>query len=261
MAGPVGIGGCSDRDGRRTSVGQRDDPLESGRGLAGDQASRTARPLANRPHGRYRLSCPAEFSYRGDEVAARPPRGRSATTSATTRHGTAGTWTPRGRPRRSPRRWMTCGRPGAGGGRQPGPPRRGRRRAGGNILGAGNDRPGPGRAARHRRDGRLRAAVTTSSPPRGSTVPRVVIEDLDFAAAAPRDASATAAALARQARQGLPAAGLRHPTGKFRDRLAQMANAGLPVIVVDPAYTSRWRASTGSPRSRSTTPRRPATTR
>ena len=26
--------------------------------------------LANRPHGRYRLSCPVEFSYRGGEVAA-----------------------------------------------------------------------------------------------------------------------------------------------------------------------------------------------
>ena len=26
--------------------------------------------LANRPHGRYRLSCPVAFAYRGDEVAA-----------------------------------------------------------------------------------------------------------------------------------------------------------------------------------------------
>ena len=33
------------------------------------------------------------------------------------------------------------------------------------------------------------------------------------------------------------------PTGKLRDRLMQMAaNAGLHVIVVDPAYTSRWGA-------------------
>ena len=31
------------------------------------------------------------------------------------------------------------------------------------------------------------------------------------------------------------------PTGKFRDRLTQMAaNVGLSVIAVDPAYTSRW---------------------
>jgi hypothetical protein len=33
------------------------------------------------------------------------------------------------------------------------------------------------------------------------------------------------------------------PTAKFRDRLTQMAyNAGLAVVVVDPAYTSRWGA-------------------
>ena len=30
--------------------------------------------LANRPHGRYRLSCPVEFSYRGGEVAAQAAR-------------------------------------------------------------------------------------------------------------------------------------------------------------------------------------------
>ena len=51
---------------------------------------------------------------------------------------------------------------------------------------------------------------------------------------------------------GLPAAGAARgfrravsgiPTGKLRDRLVQMAaNAGLSVIVVDPAYTSRWAA-------------------
>ncbi len=68
--------------------------------------------LANRPHGRYRLSCPVGFSYRGDEVAAQAATGAITTTSATTRYGTAGTWTPHGRPRPSPlRRWTTCGRP------------------------------------------------------------------------------------------------------------------------------------------------------
>ena len=37
--------------------------------------------------------------------------------------------------------------------------------------------------------------------------------------------------------------GRRLPTGRFRDRLVQMAaNAGLSVIAVDPAYTSRWGA-------------------
>ena len=32
------------------------------------------------------------------------------------------------------------------------------------------------------------------------------------------------------------------PTARFRDRLVQMAGKGLSVIVVDPAYTSRWGA-------------------
>ena len=31
--------------------------------------------LANRPHGRYRMSAPVEFSYRGDEVAAQAASG------------------------------------------------------------------------------------------------------------------------------------------------------------------------------------------
>ena len=31
--------------------------------------------LANRPHGRYRLSCPVQFPYRGDEVAAQAATG------------------------------------------------------------------------------------------------------------------------------------------------------------------------------------------
>ncbi len=31
--------------------------------------------LANQPHGRYRLSCPVRFSYRGDEVAAQAATG------------------------------------------------------------------------------------------------------------------------------------------------------------------------------------------
>jgi hypothetical protein len=31
--------------------------------------------LANRPHGRYRMSCPVEFSYRGDEAAAQARSG------------------------------------------------------------------------------------------------------------------------------------------------------------------------------------------
>ncbi len=66
--------------------------------------------LANQPHGRYRLSCPVAFSYRGDEVAARPPAAPSATTLATTRHEAAGISTRAGRSRPSPPRpWTSCG--------------------------------------------------------------------------------------------------------------------------------------------------------
>jgi IS605 OrfB family transposase len=95
------------------------------------------------------------------------------------------------------------------------------------------------------RDGRLRAAVTTlivTAREHGARA--VVIEDLNFAAAR---------AEGRERHGSRPSHGRRGrafrrlvsgiPTGKFRDRLAQMAaNAGLSVIVVDPAYTSRWGA-------------------
>jgi hypothetical protein len=69
-----------------------------------------------------------------------------------------------------------------------------------------------------------------------------VIEDLDFADAREQGREHDGSRLSRGRRgrrfrrlvSGIPA-------GKFRDRLVQMtANAGLAVIVVDPAYTSRW---------------------
>ena len=48
------------------------------------------------------------------------------------------------------------------------------------------------------------------------------------------------------------------PTAKFRDRLVQMtANAGLAVIAVDPAYTSRWGAEHWLAPLRQQTPRSP----
>jgi hypothetical protein len=40
--------------------------------------------LANRPHGRYRLTCPVQFPYRGMRSRRRPLPARSATTSAMT---------------------------------------------------------------------------------------------------------------------------------------------------------------------------------
>jgi len=66
--------------------------------------------LANRPHGRYRLTCPVGFSYRAARSPRRQRPGRSAMTSAGTRCGTGGIWTRRGRrprPRRRP--WTSSG--------------------------------------------------------------------------------------------------------------------------------------------------------
>ena len=95
------------------------------------------------------------------------------------------------------------------------------------------------------RDGRLRAAISgLIAVARQHGARAVVIEDLDFA---------EARAEGRERNGNRPSRGRRGrtfrrlvagiPTGKFRDRLVQMtANAGLHVIVADPAYTSRWGA-------------------
>ncbi|HEX5304243.1 MAG TPA: hypothetical protein VFW50_45345, partial [Streptosporangiaceae bacterium] len=95
------------------------------------------------------------------------------------------------------------------------------------------------------RDGHLRAAITgliATAKEYGARA--IVIEDLDFA---------QARAEGRERMGSRPSRGRRGrafrrtvadiPTGKLRDRLVQMAaNAGLSVIVVDPAYTTRWGA-------------------
>jgi hypothetical protein len=95
------------------------------------------------------------------------------------------------------------------------------------------------------RDGRLRAAISgLIATARAHGAQAIVIEDLDFAQARAEGRERTGSRPARGRRgrafRGL-VAGI--PTGKFRDRLAQMtANAGLHVIVTDPAYTTRWGA-------------------
>jgi IS605 OrfB family transposase len=95
------------------------------------------------------------------------------------------------------------------------------------------------------RDGHLRAAISALiaiAKARGARA--LVIEDLDFAEARAegRERAGSRPCRGRRGRDFRRAvAGI--PTGKFRSRLVQMAaNAGLPVIVVDPAYTSRWGA-------------------
>ena len=65
-----------------TADGEKDKPLgnETIRWHPGEGRLEIRLPaplahLANRPHGRYRLSCPVEFPYRGDEVAAQTATG------------------------------------------------------------------------------------------------------------------------------------------------------------------------------------------
>ena len=204
--------------------------------------------LANRPHGRYRLSCPVGFSYRGDEVAAQAASGavryditsdpaknrwyldaswrmpqvpspsleelsQAPLLAADLNHGHLAAWvlTPDGNPRGAP---VTvplglAGLPAA------------------------------------QRDGRVRAAISMLIRiAREHGCRAIAIEDLDFAGARSegrersgnRPSRGTRGKAFRRIVAGIP-------TARFRDRLTQMTrNQGLAVITVDPAYTSRWAA-------------------
>ena len=95
------------------------------------------------------------------------------------------------------------------------------------------------------RDGRVRAAVSALiATAREHGARAVVIEDLNFAEARCEGGEKAG----NRPSRGKRGRRFRHlvagiPTARFRDRLAQMtANAGLSVVVVDPAYTSRWAA-------------------
>jgi hypothetical protein len=204
--------------------------------------------LANQPHGRYRLSCPAAFGYRGDEVAAQaatgPVRYDIALDAASGRWYLDASW-------RAPAR--------------PAPPLSELRQApvvavdvnaghlavavvapDGNILGVPFTVPlGLAGLPAATGDGRLRAAISgLIATAKGHGARAVVIEDLDFAEARAegRERAGNRPARGRRGR-GFRRAVAGIPTGKFRDRLTQMAaNAGLAVISVDAAYTSRWGA-------------------
>jgi IS605 OrfB family transposase len=95
------------------------------------------------------------------------------------------------------------------------------------------------------RDGRLRTAISgLITIARAHDARTIVIEDLDFAQARTegREQSGNRPSRGRRGRAFRRAvSGI--PTGKLRDRLVQMThNAGLAVVAVDPAYTSRWGA-------------------
>jgi IS605 OrfB family transposase len=204
--------------------------------------------LANRPHGRYRLSCPVEFTYRGGEVAAQAATG--AVRYDISYDPESGRWY-------VDASWRTAPSP---------VPSLDELRQhpvvaldvndghlavtsvcpDGNILGTARtldlDLTGQSATAR---DGRLRAAITdllTHAHAVGAGA--IVIENLDFADTRRqgREKTGNRPSRGRKGRRfRRQIAGI--PTAKFRDRLTQMAsNTGLAIIVIDPAYTSKWAA-------------------
>jgi hypothetical protein len=198
--------------------------------------------LANRPHGRYRLSCPVAFTWRGEEVAAQAASG--ALRYDLTLDPDRGRWYLHAS-------WKVNAGPA---------PAVADVIADGVVavdLNAdhlacwtvnrhGNPVGGPvtiplaldGLPATTR-DGRLRAAISAIlEVARARGVQAVAIEDLGFP-----DARAEGRETLGRGRRGRRLrriiAGI--PTGRFRDRLVQMAhNQGLWVVAGDPAYTSRW---------------------
>ena len=204
--------------------------------------------LANRPHGRYRLSAAVQFGYRGDEVAAQAAAG--AVRYDISHDPARGRWY-------IDASWKAAPAPTASLDDLRQHPvvavdvNHGHLAAAvvapdGNILGApatiGLDLAGLPSATR---DGHLRAAISSLIATAQTCGARaIVIEDLDFAQARAegRERACRWPSRGRRGR-GFRRAICGIPTGKLRDRLVQMAgNAGLSVIVVDPAYTSRWAA-------------------
>jgi hypothetical protein len=204
--------------------------------------------LANRPSGRYRLACAVEFSYRGDEVAAQAStaavRYDISTDPKTGRWHIDASW------KKSPAPAVALEELRAGAvvavDVNAGHLDAAVIAADGNVAGTPFTVPlelaGLPAATR---DGRLRAAVTRLiATAKAAGARAVVIEDLDFeqGRAEGRERTGSRPSRGRRGRgYRRMVAGI--PTAKLRDRLTQMAsNAGLSVVVIDPAYTSRWSA-------------------
>jgi IS605 OrfB family transposase len=204
--------------------------------------------LANQPHGRYRLSCPAGFSYRGDEVAAQAATG--AVRYDISHNPGRGRWY-------IDASWKAAAAPAGSLDELRQDPvvaidvNHGHLAVAiiapdGNILGTpetiGLDLSGLPSATR---DGHLRTAISSlldSARQHGARA--IVTEDLDFAGARAEGRERAGSRPSRGSRgRSFRRAVAGIPTARFRDRIIQMAsNAGLPVIVIDPAYTSRWAA-------------------
>jgi hypothetical protein len=200
--------------------------------------------LANRPHGRYRLSCPVAFGYRADEWAAQAASGAVRydlwCDPARGRWYADASWRLAARPvpsleelRRHPALAIDLNA----------------QHLDGWVLDPSGNPLGPPHTIplvldglpASTRDGRLRLAVAAIIRLAGQHGCRaLMVEDLDFADA--RQAGReTLGRGARGKRFRRTVAGM--PTRQFRDLLAGMAaNAGLWVVAVDPAWTSVWGA-------------------
>jgi hypothetical protein len=205
--------------------------------------------LANRPRGRYRLSCPVQFNYRGDEVAAQAAS-RAAIHYDVSYDPVKDRWY-------LDAAWKTPARSV--------PPLDELRaspvvsvdvNAGhlavavvapdGNVIGEPFTIPLQlaGLPATTR-DARIRAAITQLiATAQERSARALVIENLDFdqARAEGRERNGNRPSRGKRGRAFRRLiAGI--PTARFRDRLVQMtANTDLSVVVVDPAHSSRWGA-------------------
>jgi IS605 OrfB family transposase len=204
--------------------------------------------LANRPHGRYRLSCPVTFSYRGADVAAQAASG--AVRYDITFDPERGRWY-------LDASWKLPQTP---------PPELGELRQHpvlaadlnvGHLAAQVLDPSGNPAGQPHTvgldlagvtattRDARIREAVSRLLRiARDSGCAAIAIENLNFQGARQQGRDHVGRRPSRGAAgrrfRGL-VAGM--PTGRFRDRLAHMAaNTGIAVVAVDPAYTSIWGA-------------------
>jgi IS605 OrfB family transposase len=198
--------------------------------------------LANRPRGRYRLSCPVRFSYRAEAWAAQVASGAVrydiSYQPERDRWYLDASWT---HPRRPvPTLAELAGLPQVAVDLNAGHLDCVVLDPAGNPVGSPQTIPlDLDGACSTTRDGRLRAAISqliALAKTHGGRV--IAVEDLDFAHAR-EEGRETLGRGRRGKRLRRTVTGI--PTRQFRDRLAQMcANQGLWVVAVDPAYTSRW---------------------